>query len=44
MEKITQTKGVSDKGLFYVILKTDANEKIMIPNKIFLQKATKINL
>lgn len=35
---------VSDIGLFYVILKTDTNEKIMIPNNIFLQKATKINL
>lgn len=35
---------VSDIGLFYVILKTDINEKIMIPNNIFLQKATKINL
>lgn len=33
---------VSDIGLFYVILKTDTNEKIMIPNNIFLQKATKI--
>ncbi len=35
---------VSDIGLFYVILKTDTNEKITIPNNIFLQKATKINL
>ncbi|WP_394352316.1 mechanosensitive ion channel domain-containing protein [Cryomorpha ignava] len=35
---------VSDIGLFYVILKTDTNEKIMIPNNIFLQKATKISL
>ncbi len=35
---------VSDIGLFYVILKTDTNEKIMIPNNIFLQKATKINI
>jgi small-conductance mechanosensitive channel len=34
---------VSDIGLFYVILKTDTNEKIMIPNNLFLQKATKIN-
>lgn len=34
---------VSDIGLFYVILKTDINEKIMIPNNVFLQKATKIN-
>ena len=36
------TGQVSDIGLFYVILKTDTNEKIMIPNNIFLQKATKI--
>ncbi len=35
---------VSDIGLFYVILKTDKNEKIMIPNNVFLQKATKINI
>ncbi len=35
---------VSDIGLFYVILKTEKNEKVMIPNNIFLQKATKINL
>ncbi len=35
---------VSDIGLFYVILKTDANEKIMIPNNVFLQKATKIKI
>lgn len=35
---------VSDIGLFYVILKTDTSEKIIIPNNIFLQKATKINL
>ncbi len=35
---------VSDIGLFYVILKTEKNEKIMIPNNIFLQKATRINL
>jgi len=34
---------VSDIGLFYVILKTDTDEKIMIPNNVFLQKATKIN-
>ncbi len=36
------TGQVSDIGLFYVILKTATNEKIMIPNNIFLQKATKI--
>jgi len=35
---------VSDIGLFYVILKTDKNEKIMIPNNIFLQKATKLKI
>jgi len=38
------TGQVSDIGLFYVILKTDSNEKITIPNNIFLQKATKINI
>lgn len=35
---------VSDIGLFYVILKTDKNEKVMIPNNIFLQKATKLKI
>lgn len=35
---------VSDIGLFYVILKTDTNEKITIPNNVILQKATRINL
>lgn len=35
---------VSDIGLFYVILKTDTQEKIMIPNNVFLQKATKISV
>ena len=45
IDKELDIKGqVSDIGLFYVILKTDANEKITIPNNIFLQKATKINL
>ncbi len=34
---------VSDIGLFYVIIKTATDEKIMIPNNVFLQKATKIN-
>ena len=34
---------VSDIGMFYVILKTETDEKIMIPNNVFLQKATKIN-
>jgi small-conductance mechanosensitive channel len=44
IDKEFDVKGqVSDIGLFYVILKTDTNEKIMIPNNIFLQKATKIN-
>lgn len=33
---------VSDIGLFYVILKNNQNEKIMIPNNVFLQKATKL--
>lgn len=43
IDKEFDIKGqVSDIGLFYVILKTDTNEKIMIPNNIFLQKATKI--
>lgn len=31
---------VSDVGLFYVIVKTSSNEKIMIPNNLFLQKIT----
>ena len=45
IDKDYEVKGqVSDIGLFYVILKTDTNEKITIPNNIFLQKATKINL
>lgn len=45
IDKEFDIKGqVSDIGLFYVILKTDTNEKVMIPNNIFLQKATKINL
>lgn len=45
IDKEFDIKGqVSDIGLFYVILKTDANEKITIPNNVFLQKATKINL
>lgn len=45
MDKEFDIKGqVSDIGLFYVILKTDTNEKISIPNNIFLQKAIKINL
>ena len=44
IDKEFDIKGqVSDIGLFYVILKTDTNEKVMIPNNIFLQKATKIN-
>jgi small-conductance mechanosensitive channel len=37
------TGQVSDIGLFYVIMKTKTDEKIMIPNNVFLQKATKIN-
>lgn len=45
MDKEFDIKGrVSDIGLFYVIIKTDTNEKISIPNNIFLQKAIKINL
>ncbi len=45
IDKDFDIKGrVSDIGLFYVILKTDINEKVMIPNNTFLQKATKINL
>lgn len=43
IDKEFDIKGqVSDIGLFYVILKTDTNEKIVIPNNVFLQKATKI--
>lgn len=37
------TGRVSNVGLFYVILKTE-DEKVMIPNNVFLQKATKIKL
>lgn len=45
IDKDFDIKGqVSDIGLFYVIIKTETNEKITIPNNIFLQKATKINL
>ena len=33
---------VSDIGLFYVVIKSDNDEKIMIPNNVFLQKSTKI--
>ena len=45
LEKEFDIQGqVSDIGLFYVILKTEKNEKIMIPNNVFLQKATKINI
>lgn len=44
IDKEFDIKGrVTDIGLFYVILKSDANEKITIPNNIFLQKAVKIN-
>ena len=44
VDKDFDIKGkVSDIGLFYVILKTDTHEKIMIPNNVFLQKATKIS-
>lgn len=43
IDKDFDIKGqVSDIGLFYVILNTDNHEKIMIPNNVFLQKATKI--
>lgn len=34
---------VSDIGLFFVTVKTDLGEKIMIPNNTFLQKASKVN-
>jgi small-conductance mechanosensitive channel len=44
IDKDFDIKGkVSDIGLFYVTLKTGTDEKIMIPNNLFLQKATKIN-
>jgi small-conductance mechanosensitive channel len=44
IDKEFDIKGkVTDIGLFYVILKTNHHEKIMIPNNVFLQKATKIN-
>ncbi|KAA3645900.1 MAG: mechanosensitive ion channel family protein [Bacteroidetes bacterium] len=45
LDKEFDIKGkVSDIGLFYVILKSETDEKIIIPNNLFLQKATKINL
>ncbi len=45
IDKDFDIKGqVSDIGLFYVIMKTDTGEKIMVPNNVFLQKATKVNL
>ncbi len=45
IDKDYDIKGqVSDIGLFYVVLKTDKNDVITIPNNIFLQKAIKINL
>jgi|GEM_PF-6309079 len=31
-------------GLFYVLLKINTNEKIIISNNIFLQKVTSVNL
>jgi len=34
---------LSDIGPFYVNIKTSTGEKIMIPNNVFLQKATKVN-
>ena len=44
-DKDYEIKGqVSDIGLFYVILKTGTNEKIMVPNNVFLQKGTKITV
>lgn len=45
IDKDFDIKGqVSDIGLFFVVLNTDENEKIMIPNNVFLQKATKIDV
>jgi small-conductance mechanosensitive channel len=45
IDKDFNIKGqVSDIGLFYVHLKTEAKESVMIPNSVFLQKATKISL
>ncbi|WP_425636528.1 mechanosensitive ion channel domain-containing protein [Algoriphagus yeomjeoni] len=45
LDKDYEIKGkVSDIGLFYVILKTGTNEKIMVPNNVFLQKGTKITV
>jgi small-conductance mechanosensitive channel len=44
IDKDFDIKGkVSDIGLYFVTLKTGTDEKIMIPNNLFLQKATKIN-
>jgi small-conductance mechanosensitive channel len=45
IDKDFNIKGkVFDIGLIYVTMKTATDEKIMIPNNVFLQKATKINL
>ena len=39
IDKDYQIEGrVSDIGLFFVILKTDAGEKISLPNNVFIQK------
>jgi small-conductance mechanosensitive channel len=35
------TGRVSDIGLFYVIMKTETDEKIMIPNNLFYKKQQK---
>jgi small-conductance mechanosensitive channel len=35
------TGRVSDIGLFYVIMKTETDEKIMIPNNLFFTKQQK---
>jgi small-conductance mechanosensitive channel len=44
LDKEFDIKGeVSDIGLFYMVLRIDKNENIIIPNNVFLQKATKIS-
>ena len=42
MDKDFNIEGrVSDIGLFFVTLKTEHNEKISIPNNVFIQKMIK---
>jgi small-conductance mechanosensitive channel len=45
MDKEFQINGqVIDIGLFFITIKNDENEKILLPNNVLLQKATKISV